>query len=237
LPHERAETAPLARDLVARGYAVLNIEYRRVGELGGGWPGTMQDVAAAIDHLASLVDGGMQLDLDRVVVAGHSAGGQLALWSGCRTKTHVECRGPSRVLPFAVAGLASGTDLIGRRPPEGGKSPVTEFIGGTAEQYPDRYAAISPLQLLPLGTRQFIVHGTADDALPIAKVRDYVDAARRAGDEIDYVEVEGAGHLECLDPHGRMHAALCGWLARLLAGRTAAAGIASAVPVMTRSTP
>src|SRR5688572_18692450 len=81
MPHGRAELAPIARDLCTRGFAVWNLEYRRVGAPGGGWPGTLQDVGAGIDHLATLAADGIGLDLDRVAVVGHSAGGQLALWS------------------------------------------------------------------------------------------------------------------------------------------------------------
>ena len=74
---------PLAADLAGRGFAAWNLEYRRVGQPGGGWPGTCEDVAAGLDHLARLA-GREPLDLDRLVVAGHSAGGHLALWSAAR---------------------------------------------------------------------------------------------------------------------------------------------------------
>jgi acetyl esterase/lipase len=70
----------MAADLSGRGYAVWNVEYRRVGSPGGGWPGTFLDVAAALDALADLA-GQHRLDLGRVSVVGHSAGGHLALWA------------------------------------------------------------------------------------------------------------------------------------------------------------
>lgn len=212
MPYARDETAPIAADLAARGYAVWNIEYRRVGAAGGGWPGTLHDVAQAIDHLATLADRGLALNLDRVCVAGHSAGGHLALWSCSRSKGHLEVRGPSRVLPIAVAGLAAVVDLVSRHALSTGINPVDEFMGGTPEQVLDRYAAASPLSLLPLGVKQLILHGTADDALPVELTRQYVLAAQRAGDAIEYVELEGGGHMEFLDPASKAHHALCRWL-------------------------
>ena len=84
MPYSRDHIAPIAVDLADRGFAVWNLEYRRVGAAGGGWPGTLQDVGAGIDHLATLAQDGAPVDLDRVTVVGHSAGGHLALWSAHR---------------------------------------------------------------------------------------------------------------------------------------------------------
>ena len=89
---------PLAADLAGRGFAAWNLEYRRVGQPGGGWPGTFQDVAAGLDHLAELA-GREPLDLDRLVVAGHSAGGHLALWSAARPGLPAGAPGRARVAP------------------------------------------------------------------------------------------------------------------------------------------
>jgi acetyl esterase/lipase len=86
MPYSRDEMTLIAQDLAARGFAVWNIEYRRIGALGGGWPGTFQDVTAGIDHLATFVADGVELDLNRVTVIGHSAGGHLALWSAARNR-------------------------------------------------------------------------------------------------------------------------------------------------------
>jgi acetyl esterase/lipase len=107
MPYGRDEMDAIARDLAARGFAVWNLEYRRVGAPGGGWPGTLDDVGAGIDHLATLVGEGVNLDLERVAVVGHSAGGQLALWSASRASP--------RVRVAAAAGLAPVADLDRRR--------------------------------------------------------------------------------------------------------------------------
>jgi acetyl esterase/lipase len=89
----------LAGDLVRRGWAVWNIEYRRL-EAGGGWPTTFEDVAHAIDQLAVLED--PRLDLERVTILGHSAGGHLALWAASRPN-----------LPAGAPGALGGPDASG----------------------------------------------------------------------------------------------------------------------------
>jgi acetyl esterase/lipase len=140
----------VAKDLAWRGFAVWNLEYRREGDTRGGWPATLDDVATGINHLASLVDTGIYMDLEQVVVVGHSAGGQLALWAGAgRTRT---ARSLSvRVQVIAVAGLAPVTDLADAFHFGSGNESVSAFIGGSPQQFPDRYQMASPMQLLPIG--------------------------------------------------------------------------------------
>lgn len=92
MPHGRDQMDAIARDLAAHGFAVWNLEYRRLGAPGGGWPGTLDDAAAGIDHLASLPALGFDIELGRIAIAGHSAGGHLALWAAGRG----ESRGATR---------------------------------------------------------------------------------------------------------------------------------------------
>ncbi|QOR69346.1 alpha/beta hydrolase [Ruania alkalisoli] len=131
---------PLATDLTGRGYVVWNIEYRKVGESGGGYPGTMADVAAAIDHLAVLAEE-HPIDLDRVAVVGHSAGGHLSLWAGTREDPVVE--------PVLVVGQAPVADLAAAATSDLGGTAVTELMGAAPDQDPQAYAAASPAERLP----------------------------------------------------------------------------------------
>jgi acetyl esterase/lipase len=207
MPHGRDQFDAVAADLVAHGYAVWNLGYRRLGEDGGGWPGTFADVAAGLDHLATLVDEGVDLDLERVVVVGHSAGGHLSLWSargnaGAAKRVHVA----------AVVGLAPVADLVRAQQLALGDGAVDELLGGTPAQQPERYRTGSPFALLPLAVRQLVLHGTADAAVPIELSRAYAQRAAAAGDPIDFVELEGAGHMEFLDPRSGAHAVLVRWL-------------------------
>jgi acetyl esterase/lipase len=209
MPYGRDQMAAVAEDLVARGFAVWNLEYRRLGTEGAGFPGTMDDVDAGIDHLAKLPALGFDLDLDRVIVAGHSAGGHLALWAGGRA--------PSRTVRVrAVAGLAPIADLDRAYARRVGGEAVAELLGGTPAERPDRLRAASPIERLPLGVRQIILHGSDDAAVPIELSRRYARAVEATGNRIELIELPGTGHMEFLDPSTEAHAALCRWLAAAL---------------------
>ena len=214
LPYGYDQMTPLAVDLKSRGYAAWNLEYRRIGEDGGGWPGTLADVSAGIEHLAKLKEGGADLDLARVVTVGHSAGGHLALWAASpRTVTGHERLPLVRIM--AAAGQAPAADLARVHEFNLSRGVAVEFLGGTPEQYPERYAAASPKALLPLGVPQLIVQGEADDTVPVSLVRDYAAAAKAAGDTVEYVEFPGFGHFEHIDRTSPAWAAVTDWLGRL----------------------
>jgi acetyl esterase/lipase len=211
MPYGREQLDAIARNLVSRRFAVWNLGYRRLGELGGGWPGTLHDVATGIDHLAALsVD--TDIDLSRVIVVGHSAGGQLALWASARHTAPTTPQLPTRVRVRACAGLAAALDLARLFAIGAGNGAVGEFLGGSPLEQPRRYAAASPIALLPLGARQLIVHGAADDALPVQIARDYVRAAAAAGDSVQFDELPRAGHMDYLDSDSEAHRAFCLWL-------------------------
>lgn len=216
MPYARDQYTPIAEDLARRGYAAWNLEYRRIGEAGGGWPNTLQDVADGIDHLATLKAEGADLDLSAVVTVGHSAGGHLALWAAGPRRLTPDAPAP-RVRIMAAVGQAPAADL--KRIYELGSSNrvALELIGGPPSQYPERYAAASPRALLPLGVPQLVVHGSDDDTVLVDMGREYVAAARKAGDQAEFVELPGVGHFEHLDPKGAAWAAVTDWLERLFA--------------------
>ena len=203
-------TRALAGDLLRRGYAVWNIEYRRVGA-GGGWPNTFADVAAAIDQLAELDE--ERLDLRRVTIIGHSAGGHLALWAAGRANLPAGAPGAldgsPPVRPRRVVSLAGVADLKGAyRRWRGGV--VRDLMGGSPDEVPERYAAGDPIRLLPLEIPALIVHGVRDETVSIELSRGYAEAARAAGGEVDLVEVEGpaGSHRAHLDPRSAAWAAV-----------------------------
>jgi len=191
----------MAVDLTGRGWATWNIEYHRVGS-GGGWPLTMEDVAAGIDHLATIA-GDYSIDLSRVVSIGHSAGGHLALWSAARPPLadgipHTEPKVPLR----AVVALAPVPDLIAAYRQDLGDGAVEDFIRRTPDDGGDRFATASPAELLPLNVPQVIVHGTLDDAIPVEMSRAYAEQATRAGDSVSYHELTGVDHMDLIDING-----------------------------------
>jgi acetyl esterase/lipase len=190
----------LSEDLVQRGYAVWNIEYRRVGEEGGGYPGTLQDVGNALDYVKTLAKS-YPLDLQRIVTVGSSAGGHLSLWSAARQRipaTSVLYVAEPLKLRGAIS-LAGAVDLIESWKQQLGKDATGDFIGGDPTTYPDRYADASPTELLPLGVPQVLVHGTADDVVPMDISRGHATKADAAGDQVTLIEVPGADH-NLIDP-------------------------------------
>jgi acetyl esterase/lipase len=188
---------PLALDLVARGYTVWNLEYRRVGA-GGGWPYTLTDVAAGIDRLADL-----DVDTDRVVAVGHSAGGHLAVWAAGRPglTTGVPGADPRVVLRAAVS--QAGVVGLAEAARSGvGNGAVTDLIGGDPETAPARYAIADPTAHLPVDAAVLCVHARADDSVPFWMSEQYVDAAQNAGGRATLAEAPG-DHFTLIDPATR----------------------------------
>jgi acetyl esterase/lipase len=189
---------PLAEDLVERGWAALNVEYRRVGDSptagGGGWPTTCLDVAAAVDGLAvagQRIAGG-RLDLGRVVGLGHSAGGHLVGWLGARPGLAPGAPGADpQVRLSGVVSQAGVLDLVGACRDDLGDGAAANFMGGSPEDHPEAYALASPLARLPLGIPSVCVHGTADVTVPIGQSEVFVEAARRLGDHSELQSFDG----------------------------------------------
>lgn len=180
----RQNTRALAVALTEAGWATWNVEYRRVGS-GGGYPQTLDDVAAACRALASL---DAALDLERTVAIGHSAGAQLALWAAAEglVGAAVSLAGVCDLRAAAEAGLGGGA--------------VREFLGAGPNEAPERYDAADPARRLPLGARTLLVHGDADDRVPLAQSLAFAAAARAAGDDCRLVVADGADHFDVIDP-------------------------------------
>ncbi|HVI08550.1 MAG TPA: alpha/beta hydrolase [Candidatus Binatia bacterium] len=176
----------LCAALTAKGLATANLEYRRVGNPGGGWPGTFADIRAAYQFLMQKA-GEHSIDRERIVVMGHSAGGQLALCLAAREKS---IKG--------VISLAGVVDLQRAYDLHLSNDAVVEFLGGTPTEVADHYREADPMKLA-VSTRQWLVHGTEDDVVPIAFSRDYV-AAKHEKENVKLKEVAGVGHFELIDP-------------------------------------
>jgi len=199
-------------DLLRRGWAVWNIEYRRLGG-GGGWPETFEDVAAAVDLLAQVRE---QIDHERVSVLGHSAGGQLALWTACRE--HLPAKAPGanpRIHPVQAISQAGVVDLAGGyRAWHGGA--VKALMGGSPEELPERYAIADPICLLPPRMPVLLVHGSQDATVTVRLSQEYAQRAKAAGADAQLIEIDGpeGSHRKHIDPRGAAWAAVVSWLAR-----------------------
>jgi acetyl esterase/lipase len=194
----------MADALKADGIATWNIEYRRLGEPGSGWPGTYLDVGRAVDHVRAVASE-YHLDLSRMAVVGHSAGGHLAMWAAARHRlpktSDLYVANP---LPIrGVVDLAGPVDLTVNIP--GYESlcadhVITSLLGGPPAAVPDRYAHASAIALLPLGIPQVIVVGSYEDYVPLPLVDAYVRAATDAGDHVRRIVIPEAGHFEIASP-------------------------------------
>jgi acetyl esterase/lipase len=190
---------PIAIDLARRGFATVNVEYRRVGGGFEGWRQTAGDVAEAIDRLAVRGD---QLDLSRVVLVGHSAGAQLAAWA---MKRRGVARTAPLVRPAGVVLLAGMVDLheTARRGLGDTGNPTVAFLGGDARERSSDYELASPHTNLPLGVAQIVVQGMRDSPDLVDMARAYADAAEEAGDQVVYLEFEDGDHFSVVTPSGR----------------------------------
>ena len=223
----------LAADLVRRGWAVWNIEYRRLGE-GGGWPETFDDVAAAIDHLRTL---DAPLDLDSVSLIGHSAGGHLALWAAGRASLPAGAPGAGPAIrPRRAIGQAPVADLAGAyRMWHGGAAQA--LMGGAPEQLPARYSIADPIELLPLSMPTLLVHGSMDTTVSVELSRSYAVRAGASGGFAELIEIEGAAgsHRAHIDPRGEAWAAVTGWLGQPLPRPDGAVELLAERPAIPRS--
>jgi acetyl esterase/lipase len=177
----------LSAALTAKGIATANLEYRRVGNAGGGWPGTFSDIRAGYQFLIQNAHK-YEFDTRRIVAIGHSAGGQLAL-----------CLAAHETGVKAVISLAGVVDLQQAYALHLSNDAAVEFLGGTPAEVADHYREADPMKLA-IGARQWLVHGAVDDVVPPAFSRDYVSAKRKTKEDARLVEIAGAGHFEVVDP-------------------------------------
>ncbi|GAA2070825.1 alpha/beta hydrolase family protein [Williamsia deligens] len=194
---------PVARDLAERGAIVWNVEYRRAGEDGGGWPQSGYDVTNALLALDGPVRDAVgrsllaRVDRDVSVVA-HSAGGQLALWAVARIGAR------TRFLTIAtVVAQAPASDLVlvGER----GHERLAAFMGADYASTPHRYRSASPAHLDPFPAHVVVVAGDADTAVPLELSAAYVDTVTARGQSAELVTVRGEGHEAFLEPSSRSH--------------------------------
>lgn len=175
------------------GVATWNIEYRRIGQEGGGYPGTLDDVAAASARLPAIASE-RALDLSRAAAIGHSAGGHLALWLAGAHRG-IELRG--------AVSLGGVPDLRRAWELRLGDHVVDAFMGGGPGDRPEAYGDASPIERLPFGVSQRLIHGELDDIVPIEVAARHQIRAASLGDDCRLIRLPGAGHFEAIDPRSK----------------------------------
>jgi acetyl esterase/lipase len=185
----------LCAALTAQGLPTVNLEYRRVGDNGGGWPGSLQDIRQALQQVREDVE----LKKGHIILLGHSAGGQLAV----ATAAHESVA--------AVVTLAGVLDLQRAYELRLSNDAVVQFLGGKPSEVALRYREADPMQLnLPTTMRQIIIHGSADDIVPVVFSRDYAEKKKRAKEDVRFLEIQGADHFDLIDPRSRAWSSVAG---------------------------
>ena len=189
----------LAGALAALGIAVWNVEYRRVDEEGGGYPGTYQDMNAALDLLGAQAQR-QQLDLGRIVAIGHSAGGQLVQWIAGRER--IAASSPlftAHPLPVRqIISLGGLADLRHERAliaASCGRNTV-ELAGAPSAGRPDVFADTNAAELMPNGSHTVLINGELDTMSPPRAAHAYAARARAAGDSASVIILPGASHYD-----------------------------------------
>ena len=190
--YDLSHAGHLCAALTAKGLVTWNLEYRRVGNPGGGWPGTFEDIRSACRYLPQLAKR-YTIDLNKVVVMGHSAGGQLAL-----------CLAARESAVKRVVSLAGVVDLQKAYEMHLSNDAVVAFMGGKPSEVPEHYAEADPMKLtISRSTVQWLIHGAADDVVPSYFSRNYTQTKQQSGANVHYLEISTAGHYELIDPRSR----------------------------------
>lgn len=198
--YDRVHVRPMAEALASAGFTVASIEFRRTGQRDGGWPGTFDDVARAVDTVPQLLARTLAVTLRQVVLLGHSAGGHLVTWAASRPSlpTTSPWYRPD-VGADLVVDLAGVCDLFLADSLGLDDHATRDLLGGSPDDVPDRYAAADPARLVPAAP-MVVVHGTEDEHVPVALSRSYVRAMIDVGADVRYLELPGVEHFGLIDP-------------------------------------
>jgi acetyl esterase/lipase len=217
--YDIAHSGKLAAALAANGIATWSLEYRRVGDPGGGWPGTFEDIARGADHLASIADEYV-LDLERVIVMGHSAGGQLALWLAAGADLPPDAALPAepRIQVHGALALAPAADFDYLYEHGTCDDAVARLMGGSPRAFPDRYRLADPVRFAPGPAPQLIIVGRHDETWT-PPARRYFETAEARGDDVRLIEAPESGHFELIDPDSSTWPLVLGAARELLEAR------------------
>jgi acetyl esterase/lipase len=202
--YDLAHAGHFCAALSSLGFATWNIEYRRVGDEGGGWPGSLEDVRQAWHFIPQLARK-YQLSTKDAILIGHSAGAHLAL---CLAAYEHSVR--------RVVSLAGLVDLERTWELHLSGNAAAEFLGGLPEDIPQRYACADPVKLPIPQAEQWIIHGAQDTVVPADFSRSYCEGKRNRGEDVALLEILKADHYDLIDPRSPAWPAVAGVILRLV---------------------
>ena len=194
-------TEPFAEALTEQGFATWDLEFRRIGNRDGGYPGTFEDIADGTDYLRTVAET-YPLNLDQVIASGHSSGGHLALWLGGRHRLP-ESSPLYRADPLPLAGIVSiaGVNDLEVSLELGDRTDVLTLVGAESlESGAARFAETNPARLRPFGMPQTLMIGDRDSQWRLDMTKRDADHANASGDTAKHVIVPGANHMDVIDP-------------------------------------
>jgi acetyl esterase/lipase len=184
--YDLLHTSHVCAVLAKTGIAVANLEYRRVGNPGGGWPGSYEDVRAGLAAVRKYFAAGL-----KCLVMGHSAGGHLALRIAA---DEPQLAGVVALAPVAVLKTAYDLHLS--------NDAVAEFLGGTLEQIPEIYDRACPSKH-PASVQRILLHGDNDDNVPISISKDFETARQNDPGTVWFMKLSDTDHFDLIDPESR----------------------------------
>ena len=204
--YDLAYMGHLCAALTGKGLATWNLEYRRVGNAGGGWPGTFEDVRNGYRFVSQIAKR-YNLDSTKWAAVGHSAGGQLAL-----------CLAGHEPAVKRVVSLAGVVDLQQAWELHLSDNAVVGFLGGEPATVPEHYHEADPMQLKISQAMQWLIHGASDDTVPPFLSRNYTEQKKTRGENVHYLEISTAGHFDLVDPRSTAWPKVEGTVMHLLEG-------------------
>lgn len=200
MPYDLHQMDQLCEKLLQENFIVWNIEYRRSGSSERKWIDPFEDSIGSINHLIQLKKTYDKIDLNKIILMGHSAGGHLAIWLG--TNNNIS-KNKLEINPNHIVGLAPIIDLISCYRNNSGNQAVNELLQCSPTENLERYKNTSPIELLPLNTPTIIFHGDKDEYLSIEMTRKFAEKNDRSETQFSLVEIEGGFHMDFIDPNSK----------------------------------
>ena len=192
MPYDLHQFDNVALELLNLGFCVWNIEYRRIGEINHKWGDVFDDAINAVNELINIKSIYNHVNLDNVIVVGHSAGGHLAIWLNSQD-LNIDVK--------KFIGLSPILDLYIAFYENSGNGSVEKLLHGNPNEFPERYLFGSPIKLNRKNCPELIIHGKMDDSVPIKWSKLYHEKVRQLTDMSHLIELEACGHMDFIDPN------------------------------------